>query len=226
MIRIWLTAAAMGLAVIGAHLLTPVSLPAAQTHISLEDMIPERVGTWRLDQSVRPVLPRKTEDERSLAARLYDQTLVRTYRNSDHDRVMLVVAYGRDQSDALQLHLPEVCYASQGFAVKRTGRAVIDLDGTAAVPVMRLRTRRGGRYEPVTYWTRVGDAVVLSRLSRQWAKLSYGLRGKIPDGVLIRVSTISKRPKRAFATQERFVRDLLQAVASEERPFFLGKPAH
>ena len=222
MIRVWLTAVTMGLSVVGAYVLTPGRFATAQRQVSLESMVPVALGRWRLDETVRPVLPREKNDDRSLAARIYDQTLVRTYRNDDNDRIMLVIAYGGNQSDALQLHLPEVCYASQGFSVERAGRTVIDIGGKTALPVLRLETRRGRRYESVTYWTRVGDSVVLSRLSRQWAKLSFGLRGKIPDGALIRVSTISNRPERAFAMQEQFVRTLLRAVAPENRSFFLG----
>lgn len=223
MVRIWLTAAMMVLSVIGAYQLTPERLAVGQRHLVLENMVPAVMGHWQLDEAVKPVLPREMQDEQSLAARIYDQTLVRTYRNSNNDRLMLVVAYGRDQSDALQLHLPEVCYASQGFAVHKTGRATIDLIEDGYLPVMRLETRRGHRYEPVTYWTRVGDRVVLSRLSRQWAKLSYGMRGQVPDGVLIRVSTISSRTEHAYALEERFIRHLMQAVDPQDRPFFLGQ---
>lgn len=223
MIRIWLVAALMGLSVSAAWLLTPGRPAAEEEGPALETMVPAVIGEWRIDESVPPVLPRTKDEAKSLSDRIYDRTLVRTYRNSRNDRIMLVIAYGRDQSDALQLHLPEVCYASQGFAVTKAGRASVELSGGTALPVVRLETRRGRRHEPVTYWTRVGERIVRSRLSRQWAKLAYGLRGKVPDGVLIRVSTISKHTGRAFAIHDRFVRQLLQAVPPSHRGFFLGR---
>ncbi|MFP3942407.1 MAG: exosortase-associated protein EpsI, B-type [Alphaproteobacteria bacterium] len=223
--KIWLVAAMMALSVYGAYALAPDRLVAgAGTSPALEEMVPAQFGEWRVDDSFRPVLPREEDDEDddSLAARIYDRTLVRTYRNGDDERIMLVIAYGSDQSDALQVHMPEVCYASQGFAVSKSGRAVIET-GETAFPVIRLTTRRGRRHEPVTYWMRVGDRVVTSVLSRQWAKLVYGLRGRIPDGVLVRVSSISTRPEHAFLTQERFVRELIRSVDPRHRDFLLGE---
>lgn len=221
--KIWLVSAMMALSVLGAHALAPGRPAVApEDDFSLEKIIPAQIGNWRLDDSIVPVLPRKQENDDSLEARIYDQTLVRTYRNGADDRIMLVIAYGRDQSDALQVHLPEACYASQGFAVRRAGEAVID-SGFAAFPVKRLATRRGLRHEPVTYWTRVGDKVAPSMLSRQWAKLTYGIGGRIPDGVLVRISSISGHPDRAFVMQEKFARELVRVVDPKARRFLLGE---
>lgn len=222
MIRAWLAGLMMVLCVLAAAALSPDRLVADEGSFTLEAIIPERIGEWRLDNSVRPVLPRSEEDQTSLVARIYDQTLARTYRNPDGDHVMLVIAYGQDQSDALQLHLPEVCYASQGFAVLRKSRTRIELGGGAVVPAVRVVTRRGYRSEPVTYWTRIGDSVADSMFSRQWAKLAYGIRGRVPDGVLVRVSTITNRSAYAFELHERFLRQLVQAVDPARRRFLLG----
>jgi len=59
-------------------------------------------------------------------------------------------------------------------------------------------------------------------LSRQWAKLLFGLEGHVADGVLIRASSISRRNQRAFTLQEQFLRELIRSIDPAKRSFFLG----
>jgi EpsI family protein len=71
---------------------------------------------------------------------------------------------------------------------------------------------RGARTEPVTYWFTMGDQVVRSRLQRLRVQLAAGLAGRIPDGMLVRVSSISRDAGSAYAEQQRFVAALLAAM--------------
>lgn len=182
--------------------------------IDLKTMIPHTFADWReepnsLTQVVDP-------QQKELLDRIYNQTLSRTYINSQGYRVMLSIAYGSDQRDALQLHKPEVCYPAQGFELlkKEVGTLVA---GAGAIPVTRISTRLGQRREPVTYWTTVGDRVVQGGLQKKLAEMSYGLSGKIPDGMLIRVSSIDTDDANAFRVQKAFAGDLLAAVAPQYR---------
>jgi EpsI family protein len=75
----------------------------------------------------------------------------------------------------------------------------------------------GARMEPVTYWFTMGDQAVQGRFERRLAELKAGLTGQIPDGLLFRVSSIDAEPKRAYAEQDRFVTELLSAVAAPDR---------
>jgi hypothetical protein len=52
--------------------------------------------------------------------------------------------------------------------------------------------------------------------------LKLVLRGKIADGALIRVSTIGLPDEIAYPLQDRFIRDLLAAVAPDDLSFFIG----
>jgi len=52
--------------------------------------------------------------------------------------------------------------------------------------------------------------------------LKYGLRGIIPDGALIRVSTIGLPKDVSFKLQDQFIRDLLAAIPPQELKFFTG----
>jgi hypothetical protein len=52
--------------------------------------------------------------------------------------------------------------------------------------------------------------------------MKYGLRGIIPDGALIRVSTVGLSQTASFQLQDQFIRDLLTALPARERKFFTG----
>ena len=92
---------------------------------------------------------------------------------------MLSIAYGADQADDdVQLHYPEVCYPAQGFRVTNNRTAVLNLP-EGDVRVRRLDTQFGdSRFEPVTYWTIVGDQQSLSGWDRKISEIRHGLRGR------------------------------------------------
>ncbi|MDN8963538.1 exosortase-associated EpsI family protein, partial [Staphylococcus aureus] len=60
-------------------------------------------------------------------------------------------------------------------------------------------------------------------VDRQLIRLKYGLRGIIPDGALIRVSTVGLPQEASFKLQDQFIRDLLAAIPQNELAFFTGK---
>jgi EpsI family protein len=81
---------------------------------------------------------------------------------------------------------------------------------------------RGERSEPVTYWFTMGERVVLGRLERLRVQLAHGLQGRVPDGLLVRVSSIDPDPARAHAAQAAFVGDLAAAVPSQYAARLVG----
>jgi EpsI family protein len=218
---------ALGLAMAGTSALTGALTPrlrlaANQQHFSLEQMIPARFGGWTLDTSIVPL---KVDPERqTMLEKLYDQTLSRTYVNAAGQHVMLSIAYGGDQSKALQLHLPEVCYVAQGFQMLTAGD---DLLATrfGKLPVKRLVARQNERNEPITYWITIGGRAVMSGIEQKLQRLAYGLSGKIPDGMLVRVSTIQADAQDAYRMQDRFVNAMLDALAAKDRARLLGAAA-
>jgi EpsI family protein len=162
--------------------------------ISLETMIPKQFGDWREEpQWIVQVVNPQTQE---LLDKLYSQTLARTYINPSGYRIMLSLAYGSDQRGALQAHKPEVCYPAQGFTLHRNQASQLATP-FGEIPAQRLFTSLGARQEPVTYWFTVGDKAVQGKLQRRLAKLSYGLTGRIPDGMLfVCLQSTRIRPKR------------------------------
>ena len=205
----------------GAFALRPTHKIADQgPKVELETMIPDAFGDWREEKqsSAQIVDPQQKE----LINRIYSQTLTRTYVNKTSGyRIMLSIAYGSDQSDAMQVHKPEVCYPAQGFILedRQTGALTV---GQASLPVTRIMTRLNQRHEPVTYWTTVGDHTVKDGISKKLVEMSYGLTGKIPDGMLIRLSSIAPEPARAYLVHEQFAAQMLAAVEPEVRQRLAG----
>lgn len=196
-----------------------VHLSDLREKVNLESMVPRQFGDWRIDESVVPILPDPTAQ--ALLDKLYNQTLARTYVNSSGSRIMLSIAYGGDQSDALQLHRPEVCYASQGFQVLKQNLGQLPTQ-YGVLPVKRLLARLGARVEPITYWVTVGDNTTYAGTKQKLTQLKYGLRGQVPDGMLIRVSSISNDEPRAYELQELFVRTMLGAMTATTRSRLAG----
>jgi EpsI family protein len=152
----------------------------------------------------------------------YAETIERVYRGPEGQLVMLSVAYGTQQlHDHLQAHRPEYCYRAQGFTIDQSHETKIATDA-GDLEVRRLLTRRAARVEPVTYWMMIDRRAVLPGLGRQLAQMVHGLRGEIPDGLLVRVSSIGMQPEHAWSLQARFIVDLLRTVPAAHRERLAG----
>ena len=187
-------AVAMVLCALMAQLLRPA--PAPDLAVRLDELIPANFDGWQEDRSVVPVAP--SPDVQAALEQIYDQILARTYVNDRGERMMLVVAYGGDQSDSLKAHRQEVCYAAQGFSIRSVKNESLHVAGMN-LPLVRLLAVKGRRSEPVTYWFTMGDRIAISRTDRLLTQIRYGLSGRIPDGLLVRVSSLSRSRRAARA---------------------------
>lgn len=207
-------------AAIAAYLLKPtVKIADSSPAIDLERMVPLQFVGWTEDAA--PALLIANPQQIALLNKLYNQTLSRTYIDRQGYRVMLSIAYGGDQSDALQLHKPEICYPAQGFELVDKSEAVMQVEAKS-IPVVRIDVRQADRLEKVTYWTTVGDQVVQGKVQKKLVEMSYGLNGRIPDGILFRVSSLDGDGERAYARQAEFVRALMGSVSPATRARLIG----
>lgn len=186
----------------------------------LAQLIPTGFAAWREDTTLvaQPI----SAAAAAKAEAAYAHTLERVYVDGDNRRVMLSVTWGSQQGDRLQAHRPEFCYRAQGFSIGATRDATLRT-AHGELPLRRVETRRPGRSEPVTYWMTVGSDAALPGLSRKLAQLRQGLSGQVPDGFLVRVSSISESRPEAFALQERFIADLLDALPESQRQRLAGR---
>ena len=187
----------------------------------LADLVPTSFAGWSVDtHATGGIVNPQTE---ALLNKLYSQMLDRIYLDGQGGRIMLSIAYGADQADDdVQLHYPEVCYPAQGFRVK-ANRVNQIATAEGAIKVRRLETQFGdSRFEPVTYWTTIGDQQSLGGWDRKLAEIRHGLHGEIVDGLLFRVSSIDRDSEQAFALQDRFVKDIVAAMTPKARRQLAG----
>jgi EpsI family protein len=196
----------MAAAFAGAAAWKPTRLLAdTRPKVQLEAMFPKAFGEWVVDERMPVQLV--SPDTAAMLNKIYTDTLSRTYVNRAGVRVMLSVAYGGDQSDATRAHRPEVCYPAQGFQILSSRNGTVHT-GTHPLRVRQLVAKQGGRLEPISYWIIVGDQVTLSGTEQKLAQLSYSARGIIPDGMLVRISTIDADMANAYRVHEAFVKGM------------------
>jgi len=153
----------------------------------LEQWVPNAVGPWRYVSSQGVVLP--TADE--LQDRLYDYIVSRTYTAPVAPPVMLMLAYNSEQDGVLQIHRPEACYKAGGFALTPTRTGPVEIAPGRSLDANRFAASAPDRVEQVLYWTREGDRIPSSWLGQKRDLLLANLAREVPDGMLVRVSTLA-----------------------------------
>ena len=176
--------------------------------------IPSRIGAYRRREADEIVLPDRDSDSLTV----YQQYVARTYAAPGLAPVSLLIAYGAAQDYTLQLHRPENCYPPAGFALSPSRR--LTLPGTPAIDAVTLAARRIDRNDRLLYWTRVDDTFPDSLWAQRWVTVRALLSHRIPDGVLVRLSTDDDPA--ALAALVRFNALLLASVAPVARALLLG----
>ncbi len=203
----------------GAYAMTPRSRMSLMGKLKLEEAIPAEFNGWKKYESNQIVTP---ESENSLSRQLYSQSVGRLYVRGDEEFAMMLIAYGDTQSDTLQLHRPEVCYPAFGMEITENHPASIPLSKSVAIPGRDLVAVNAERTEYITYWTRLGQALPTTGGEQRAAKLKDAFEGIIPDGVLVRFSTVLEGPKVSFDVNRRFAADLMAAVSPAVRRVLVG----
>lgn len=224
---VYLAGALMLLSTGVAVALTPKATHISVAPMSLENALPKEFGTWKEIPTVDTLASLTPNQGEKDTAQVYDQSIMRTYRNSDGAQVMLAVAWGRQQSQEVKVHRPELCYTAQGFKIGDKQKTTVRLD-KRDVPVTRMVARNPRRVEPVTYWIRLGDRFSSGALETRLAILKQGLMGNVPDGILVRVSNVADGDNNLsanFKTQDAFLSDLLNSLDNNGKRLMVGNAA-
>ncbi|WP_373991131.1 exosortase-associated protein EpsI, B-type [Duganella sp. BuS-21] len=177
--------------------------------VDLETLVPRQFGEWQVDDKV--VYQQVSPDVGAALAKIYTQVLTRTYVNKSGYRIMLSVPYGANQSDGLAAHDPEGCYPAQGFQIMSKSKDVVST-AQGALPIRRMEALSGARHEMVSYWFTVGEHAVNSDWERKKQQMRYAVRRQIPDGLLVRVSSIDGDSAGAYKVQQEFIQSMLQVL--------------
>lgn len=200
---------------VGAIVARPTAKVAEQgPRLSLAAMIPQQFGHWRdePEQSAEVVNPQT----QALLDKLYSQILTRTYVDEQGYRVMLSVAYGSDQREGMRAHKPEVCYPSHGFTLGHSEAFRLQTP-YGDIAARRMLAVLGPRREPVIYWYTIANRSIDGALAEKLEEMRLGLTGRIPDGLLFRVSSIDGDEENASRRQLAFIQELLAALPAADR---------
>lgn len=182
----------------------------------LETLVPKTFAGWEFVAASGLVLPPQDQ----LQDKLYTQLLTRTYVDAAGDQMMLLIAYNGSQDGVVQVHRPEVCYPASGFQLTSIAEHVIPLTPQLSLPSRFIVAETGLRREEIIYWTRLGNAFPRQWSDQRWAVFQQNLRGDIPDGLLVRISSV--RPNVGAAKLDGFARDLYANVGAQMRRVLVG----
>ncbi len=204
----------------GSYMLRPKRNVALLGKAKLTDIVPSTFGAWRSEDIGDPLA---INGPGTLSAKLYNQLLVRSYVNeAEGSQVMMLMAYGGEQTDELQLHRPEVCYPAFGFELLTNEPEDLRLPAGVTIPARRLLAQGENSREGVIYWTRIGEALPRDGGEQRSARLDISLQGIIPDGLLTRFSAPASNSSGAWDEIESFVPQLITAIAPAWRKVLIG----
>lgn len=219
----------LGVAMFMAIGIPIVFMPQARdlytSEVNLEQALPQQFGNWKAVPSAFS-LADLTLGQNDLTAQFYDQSVMRAYRGPGGVEVMLAVAWGRRQHQEVKVHRPELCYTAQGFQILDKKKVDVRIDGLN-IPVTQLVARNSQRLEPVSYWIRLGDSFSSGPVETRLTLLKQGLLGNVPDGILVRASTVSRGDRELqseFETHQAFLTDLLTHMDGVGRQLMVGNP--
>ena len=190
-------------------------------------------GGWREVKSglVQMSLTPEGVDRSEALAATYDDTAMTSYVDGQGNVVMVALAYGRSQRQEGKIHRPELCYSAQGYGVQKFDPVPLSglaSDAAEKVQIHRLEANSRHRREIVSYWIRIGDLFSTSAFQTRAYLMKTGLQGRIPDGILFRVSQIvpgdlaGVELEKAYARQEEFMTTLATSLRGDAQEMLLG----
>ena len=182
----------------------------------LEDLVPKKIGRWRVISNSGVVVPPNDP----LLNALYRQQLTRVYSDGENPPLMLLMAQNGSQTGFLQVHRPEFCYKAGGYQISPTVAHPISV-GSQVVPASEMDATLDGPPERVVFWTRIGDRIPTSWPQQKVVVAEQNLRGIIPDAILIRISMISDDRGGALRAIDSFVRQMLDQIPAPQRSVFI-----
>ena len=199
-----------------ANAATPLAMQTAE----LKSEIPARIGGWTFRPGGSDLIPQGEGG----GEEVYDQIVSRHYRSEAEPPVMLLIAYGSAQSGSTQLHRPEVCYPAAGFRIIERPDIALSVASPRVIRTRNLTAIASGRVEQIVYWSRVGKDFPGSGFDQRWSILRQTLVDGIPDGVLVRISTIEADPTAGVQVLRRFAAALASSGGPGLRHLLWGEP--
>lgn len=186
---------------------------------ALGRMVPNQIGEWAYHDSSGLVLPPPD----ALSDSLYSGLVTRTYVSPNRLPIMLLLAYSNVQDGMLQVHRPEFCYPAGGYRLSPTFVVEVPNGIGGAISANRFSADGVSRTEQVLYWTRIGNLFPTSWLQQRLAVVRANLDGSIPDGILVRISTLAPDMQSALPDITAFAAQLVKTSSPAARQLLIGR---
>jgi EpsI family protein len=195
----------------------PIAVPVRKE--ALDKLIPLQIGNWTYRDASGIVLPPPD----ALSDALYSGLVTRSYVSPDRLPMMLLVAYSNVQDGMLQVHRPEVCYPAGGYHLSPTQVEEVPNGVGGGISANIFSADGISRTEQVLYWTRIGNSFPTSWLDQRMAVVRANLDGMIPDGILVRLSTLAPDMPAAQADLAAFAAQLVESASPAARQLLIGR---
>jgi EpsI family protein len=180
-------------------------------------LIPSKVGAWTSRSSAELILPPPDE----LSEKLYENIETRIFEGPGLPPIMFLIAYSSLQRNDIQVHRPEVCYPAAGLPITKNIPMISQI-GDRKLDTRFLIADRGGPKEMILYWTRVGESFPLDWREQRIEMAKANLSGVMPDGALVRFSTIADSESDAQKILRDFATEMKKTLAPKTHKIFFG----
>jgi EpsI family protein len=201
--------------------LKPKRMFKTLTHDELGAAIPMQVGAYRFATTSGLVLPPSDE----LSERLYDQVLTRVYAAPGKLPIMALFAYGSVQNLSLELHRPDECYPQQGFTITKPETLPLTFGGHRIPASILSADRPDGYAEQVLFWSRIGGQFPPDRTAQSLLVARENFAGRMPDGLLVRLSVPTTDRVLALGATKEFLDALDRELTPLGRRIVFGETA-
>lgn len=201
-----------------ASIRQPVRSAPKLSDEAFKSLIPKVAGPWRENGVGDLILPPSDQ----LSQKLYEQLITQLYVAQDLPPIMFLSAYSSVQQNNVLVHRPEICYPAAGFEITKNVEQIVKLKGARPIEARFLVADRADRSEKILYWIRVGDSYATSWANQRLLMAESSLEGRLPDGMLVRMSMIGADEEACKAMLVRFANAMLAASPPQSRALIFG----
>jgi hypothetical protein len=195
----------------------------------LKRMIDIHPDHWQLIDSNTESSP----SWKNTAGKEYDLAFARTYSNESGQKINIIMTWSRDGIRRAG-HVQQLCYSAGGASVNMKNDMNLDIDNKNMTLTSFAATLPGGVVEDVLYWritggfieqNRTGLEGIDYRLSHRVMKMQgmvHLLFGKIPDNIMVRVSSVRLSPETQTTAHLLYIKEYLQVLSNKDKSVLMG----
>jgi EpsI family protein len=163
----------------------------------------------------------------------YDKVAARTYRDADGQEVTIVMTWSRNGLQKAG-HMQQLCYSSQGFSITGQKNIRIPIKSSVLSVTNFMATQLDGQDEDVYYWRITGGKLMKNiektgiddqRLSQRILRIKEVVKHifvKIPDNIMVRVSSRKYESEKSSAVPALYIREYLEKLSNKDLKLLTG----